>query len=222
MRRVERFADFPTATEKKSVFFVVKVAASRHGSACVTADGALFCWGSNRRGALGLGDDMDRDVPTRVRVCASSGDDETSDGETSDETSDDETSASGSDFSDFASDDERDGGAPGSPGRFSSPFASSALAARRFPGALSDTDSTDSTDSNSDAEVPGRKVSRGEAKGKAPASRSGARARDGAPNRRRVRTKKKNETRRRRDCVFVRRAARRGGDVARRVVLLGR
>jgi alpha-tubulin suppressor-like RCC1 family protein len=193
MRRVERFSDFGRreVSEKKSVFFVVKVAASRHGSACVTADGALFCWGSNRRGALGLGDDLDRDVPTRVRVCASSGEDDSDDDDF-----DDETSASGSDFDDDF--DERDGGASGraSPGFASSPFASSELAARKFPGALSDTDSTDSDEAI--AGVTGREVSRGrgEAKGKAPAemSPSGARRRDGARKNRRE--KEKNKTRR--------------------------
>jgi alpha-tubulin suppressor-like RCC1 family protein len=194
MRRVERFSDFGRreVSEKKSVFFVVKVAASRHGSACVTADGALFCWGSNRRGALGLGDDLDRDVPTRVRVCASSGEDDSDDDDF-----DDETSASGSDFDDDF--DERDGGASGRGsqiGRASSPFASSELAARKFPGALSDTDSTDSDEAI--AGVTGREVSRGrgEAKGKAPAemSPSGARRRDGARKNRRE--KEKNKTRR--------------------------
>jgi hypothetical protein len=125
-------------------------------------------------------------------VCASSGEDDSDDDDF-----DDETSASGSDFDDDF--DERDGGASGRGsqiGRASSPFASSELAARKFPGALSDTDSTDSDEAI--AGVTGREVSRGrgEAKGKAPAemSPSGARRRDGARKNRRE--KEKNKTRR--------------------------
>lgn len=34
--------------------------------ACMTRDGALYCWGQNQRGRLGVGDALDRVVPTRV------------------------------------------------------------------------------------------------------------------------------------------------------------
>lgn len=34
----------------------------------ITADGALYCWGDNGRGQLGLDDDRDRDAPSRVSI----------------------------------------------------------------------------------------------------------------------------------------------------------
>jgi hypothetical protein len=45
---------------------VVGVAAARHSTAAFTSGGALFTWGDNRYGVLGLGDDLDRDLPARV------------------------------------------------------------------------------------------------------------------------------------------------------------
>ena len=35
---------------------------------CAIVDGALYCWGENSGGQLGLGDDADRPVPTRVTL----------------------------------------------------------------------------------------------------------------------------------------------------------
>lgn len=45
---------------------VVAVAAARYSTAALTAGGTLFTWGDNRHGILGLGDDLDRDLPARV------------------------------------------------------------------------------------------------------------------------------------------------------------
>lgn len=43
------------------------VAAGQYHS-CAVVTGALFCWGDNADGALGLGDTVSREQPTRVRV----------------------------------------------------------------------------------------------------------------------------------------------------------
>ena len=195
MRRVERFSDDSKSFSRggghsKSADsrrrFVVAVAASRHGSACVTADGALFCWGSNRRGALGLGDDLDRDVPTRVRVRARDLDDGSSD-----DGSDDGSSRGSSRGSSSSDDASRGSGAPlrspASARRVASPSA------RMFPGALSD------TDSDSDAERA--RDARGDATGKAPVSPSGprARTRTTSPSGRTARAKREK----RRDAVVT-------------------
>ena len=165
MRRVERFSESPETDTENARRVVVSVAASRHGSACVAADGALFCWGSNRRGALGLGDDLDRDVPTRVRVCASGSDDD----DASASFSSDGGGSGRSDDAAAAADD--DGGVFGA--SFSSRAARAVgVSARRFPGALSD------TDSDSDADRRDRAANLGGGKGKAPECvPSGARAR---------------------------------------------
>ena len=179
MRRVERFSESPSGTAARRR--VVSVAASRHGSACVAADGALFCWGSNRRGALGLGDDLDRDVPTRVRVCASGSDDDDASASSDGGGSDDDADVFG------ASDDDASEDVS-----FSSRARAVGVSARRFPGALSDTDS----DSDADrARATNLSLSRG-GKGKAPECvPSGARARrrETAP-RRAPGHKKKNAT----------------------------
>ena len=166
MRRVERFsdasADRPGRPRRDVV--VVAVAASRHGSACVTADGALFCWGSNRRGALGLGDDLDRDVPTRVHVRARDPSAGGSDAGGSDDSTDDATGDDATD--DDATGDDATGDAsrlgarrPRSPGSARRVASASAWT---FPGALSDTDS--------DSDSAGARASRGDARGEAPAS----------------------------------------------------
>jgi alpha-tubulin suppressor-like RCC1 family protein len=151
MRRVERFSESPSGTGARRSYAnsVVSVAASRHGSACVAADGALFCWGSNRHGALGLGDDLDRDVPTRVRVCASGSDDDDVFGGASSDSSD-SSDGNGSDDAD----DDHVFGASDEDARSAS-FSSRARSAGasafpRFPGALSDTDSDSDSDSDAD------------------------------------------------------------------------
>ena len=47
---------------------VVGVAASGDTSAAFTASGSMYTWGCGRFGKLGLGDNMNRDVPTRVAL----------------------------------------------------------------------------------------------------------------------------------------------------------
>ena len=47
---------------------IISVSAARHSSAALSSSGVLFTWGSNRCGTLGLGDDIDRDVPMKVEV----------------------------------------------------------------------------------------------------------------------------------------------------------
>ena len=185
MRRVERFSESPSGTAARRR--VVSVAASRHGSACVAADGALFCWGSNRRGALGLGDDLDRDVPTRVRVCASGSDDDDASASSDGGGSDDDDGVFGASDADASEDVS-----------FSSRARAAGVSARRFPGALSDTDS----DSDADrARATNLSLSRG-GKGKAPECvPSGARARrrETAPRRAPGHKKKKKK----RDAVVT-------------------
>jgi len=146
MRRVERFSESPsgTAARRSYAYLVVSVAASRHGSACVAADGALFCWGSNRRGALGLGDDLDRDVPTRVRVCASGSDDDDA------SASSDSSDGGGSDDAAAADDDVFGADDDDASVSVSSRARAAGVSARRFPGALSDTDSDSDSDSDAD------------------------------------------------------------------------
>ena len=44
------------------------IAAGGYHSVVLKADGSLWAWGCNERGQLGLGDDVNRKVPTRIGV----------------------------------------------------------------------------------------------------------------------------------------------------------
>jgi alpha-tubulin suppressor-like RCC1 family protein len=61
------FARSPSPSLAPSVVFVKLACGGAHALA-LTADGRLYAWGSNGRGQLGMGDDIDRTEPTPVSL----------------------------------------------------------------------------------------------------------------------------------------------------------
>ena len=52
---------------------IVQVSVARHSSGALSDRGEVFTWGSNRFGVLGLGDDIDRDEPTKIELGGGTG-----------------------------------------------------------------------------------------------------------------------------------------------------
>jgi len=50
-------------------YSVTKIACGAEHSVCITDDGKLFCWGSNKEGQLGMGDTTARTEPTPIEYC---------------------------------------------------------------------------------------------------------------------------------------------------------
>ena len=110
---------------------IVQVSVARHSSGALSDRGEVFTWGSNRFGVLGLGDDIDRDEPTKIELGGGDG----SDGESSDN--------SGSDPS--GSEDRLRG-----PPRVKKKQEALPGGGFKFPGAMSDSDDEEEDEVNVD------------------------------------------------------------------------
>ncbi|MDZ7815312.1 MAG: hypothetical protein U5N86_04675 [Planctomycetota bacterium] len=62
--------DTPTLVGAFSDKDVISLAAGAAHSLALCSDGSVYAWGYNDDGQLGLGDDVDRDIPTLVSVSA--------------------------------------------------------------------------------------------------------------------------------------------------------